>query len=229
MDHTDLPPILDLDDITEGDQPRTGAKAFHLALMRQSSLPVPDGFVVCADAVDPQQPVFSPALHKAVAQAYAALGQDVAVAVRSSAIGEDGAVASFAGQFLSRMPVVGLEALLEAISACWASRISAMSAAYARLRGQQPPPRPLPELKGLPPEARLTPLEHAIIQHDLAGIPRREISHKLGITPGTITVYRRLIRQKLYHLPQENRSAAIISWLRRFPGRQNSAEQQHEQ
>ncbi|HEU4321942.1 MAG TPA: PEP/pyruvate-binding domain-containing protein [Roseiflexaceae bacterium] len=136
----DLPPILTLDQLAATDLPRAGAKACNLALMRQSGLPIPGGFVVCADAVDPEQPVFDPVLRNAVADAYTALGEDVAVAVRSSAIGEDGAAASFAGQFLSRMPVRGLEALLEAIAACWASRTSTASATYAGLRGQQKPP-----------------------------------------------------------------------------------------
>ncbi len=77
---------------------------------------------------------------------------------------------------------------------------------------------PLPELEGLPPEFQLTPLEQAIVQHDLAGLRRQEISHKLDISPGTITVYRRLIRHKLRHLPPERRPSQIISWLRRFPG-----------
>ncbi len=82
---------------------------------------------------------------------------------------------------------------------------------------------PLPELEGLPPELRLTPVEHAIIQHDLAGSRRCDISHKLDITPGTITVYRRTIRQKLRRLPPEQHPAAITGWLRRFPGQQRPA------
>ncbi|HEU4326972.1 MAG TPA: LuxR C-terminal-related transcriptional regulator [Roseiflexaceae bacterium] len=81
---------------------------------------------------------------------------------------------------------------------------------------------PLPELEGLPPEFQLTPLEQAIVQHDLAGLRRQDISHKLDITPGTITVYRRLIRHKLRHLPPEQRPSQIMSWLRRFPGKKES-------
>ncbi len=141
MNNADRQPILTLGQLAASDLPRAGAKACNLALMRQSGLPVPDGFVVCADAIDPEQPAFDPALQEAIAQAYTALEENATVAVRSSAIGEDGMAASFAGQFLSRMPVRGLEALLEAIAACWASRTSATSAAYAELRGQQQPPK----------------------------------------------------------------------------------------
>ncbi|HEU4321943.1 MAG TPA: hypothetical protein VFS21_02235 [Roseiflexaceae bacterium] len=87
---------------------------------------------------------------------------------------------------------------------------------------------PLPELEGLPPEWRLTPIEHAIVQHDLIGARRCDISRLLEISAGTITVYRRLIRKKLRHLPQEQRSAAITNWLRRFPGRQHKVERKQD-
>ncbi len=81
---------------------------------------------------------------------------------------------------------------------------------------------PLPALEGLPPKVQLTPAEHAIIQHDLTGARRCDISQKLDLSPGTITVYRRAIRHKLRHLPPGNQPAAIRSWLRRFPGRQGT-------
>ncbi len=85
---------------------------------------------------------------------------------------------------------------------------------------------PLPCLPDLPPEAQLTPREHAIVQHDLAGLRRRDISERLDITPSTITVYRRLIRKKLRLLPSGECPAAISVWLRRFPGHQPLAERQ---
>ncbi|GAB4210174.1 MAG: hypothetical protein OHK0022_42730 [Roseiflexaceae bacterium] len=78
---------------------------------------------------------------------------------------------------------------------------------------------PLPGLDGLPPEVQLTTLEHATIQHDLAGVRRQDISQQLDISPGTVTVYRRNIRQKLRHLPPNQCPVEIIRWLRRFPGR----------
>ncbi len=83
---------------------------------------------------------------------------------------------------------------------------------------------PLPELEELPPEFRLTSREHAIVQHDLVGLPRRDMSCLLEISPGTITVYRRHIRRKLRHLPPEQRSVAVTNWLRRFPGRTEQKE-----
>ena len=49
------------------------------------------------------------------------LGDDVAVAVRSSATAEDLAFASFAGQQDTYLNVVGADALVDAVRRCWAS------------------------------------------------------------------------------------------------------------
>jgi pyruvate,water dikinase len=59
----------------------------------------------------------------------------VPVAVRSSAVVEDAADASCAGQFATRLYVEGREALKEAILACWASAFGDGVAAYKRSRG----------------------------------------------------------------------------------------------
>ena len=67
--------------------------------------------------------------------AYAALGDDVPVAVRSSATAEDSADASFAGQQDTYLWIVGEEALLEHVRRCWASLFSARSIAYRIDRG----------------------------------------------------------------------------------------------
>ncbi|RDI55188.1 phosphoenolpyruvate synthase [Nocardia mexicana] len=61
------------------------------------------------------------AVRDAVVEAYRALGDQVQVAVRSSAIGEDSATASFAGMNLSRTNIRGDDALMDAVIACWAS------------------------------------------------------------------------------------------------------------
>ena len=57
----------------------------------------------------------------AVRGAYARLGTDVPVAVRSSATAEDLPSASFAGQQDTYLNVVGPEAVLDAVRRCWAS------------------------------------------------------------------------------------------------------------
>lgn len=63
---------------------------------------------------------------------------DVALAVRSSAIGEDGEAASFAGQLDSCLGVRGEAALFDAIRTVWASRFSARALAYGRRVGKEP-------------------------------------------------------------------------------------------
>ena len=76
----------------------------------------------------------------------------------------------------------------------------------------------LPEDAGAELARPLTATERALVQHDLRGEPRRRIAERLGVTPGTITVYRRLIRLKLRAVPPERRPLWMQSWLRRFPG-----------
>ncbi|MEQ4566821.1 PEP/pyruvate-binding domain-containing protein [Paenarthrobacter sp. CAP02] len=58
---------------------------------------------------------------EAVLAAYRDLGEEVPVAVRSSATAEDLPSASFAGQQDTFLNVVGAEAVLEAVGRCWAS------------------------------------------------------------------------------------------------------------
>lgn len=74
-------------------------------------------------------------------------------------------------------------------------------------------------LEELPPEARPTPVERALIQLDLRGEPRRRIAPRLGLTVSTVTVYRRNIRLKFRHVPPERQPEWMVRWLRRFPGR----------
>ena len=56
--------------------------------------------------------------------AYRALGPDAVVAVRSSATGEDGADASFAGMNATITNVSGEESLIDAVLRCWMSLFS---------------------------------------------------------------------------------------------------------
>jgi cytochrome P450 len=66
----------------------------------------------------------------AVRAAYRALGDDVPVAVRSSASMEDSTQTSFAGQQDTYLWIVGEDAVLEHVQRCWASVYSARSLAY---------------------------------------------------------------------------------------------------
>lgn len=69
-----------------------------------------------------------------LAEAYDDVGNG-AVAVRSSAVGEDGARLSFAGQHKTLLNVVGMGAVAAAVRACWASAWSAEALRYRTMRG----------------------------------------------------------------------------------------------
>ena len=101
--------ICTLTDITDAS---AGGKAYGLARLLAMGLPVPPAFVLrnaCADAFPDR-----------LDQAYRDLGKE-AVAVRSSALGEDGTDASFAGQYDTVLNVRGPEELRAAIQRCVAS------------------------------------------------------------------------------------------------------------
>ena len=69
----------------------------------------------------------------AISRALSPLGDDAAYAVRSSATAEDLPTASFAGQQDTYLNVVGLPAILEHVSRCWASLFTERAVTY-RLR-----------------------------------------------------------------------------------------------
>lgn len=81
-----------------------------------------------------------PSLVSEVTAYYAQLaGGDAAVAVRSSALGEDSAEATFAGQQETILWVRGAGDVIDAIRACWASLYSAEAISYrSRLGGSEP-------------------------------------------------------------------------------------------
>jgi phosphohistidine swiveling domain-containing protein len=105
-----------------------GGKAAGLARLVRHGFPVPPGFVIVGLA--PGEP-----LPPLVLEAYRALGGG-AVAVRSSASGEDGAEASFAGQFESVLGVDGEVALNDAVQRCLRSLHGGRVAAYAAGRAR---------------------------------------------------------------------------------------------
>jgi pyruvate,water dikinase len=86
-------------------------------------------------------------LADAVADAHARLesrtgrGMGLQVAVRSSAVGEDGHAASFAGQYETYLGVSGADEVLRHIAKCWASGYSAHALDYRRRFGGSSPLR----------------------------------------------------------------------------------------
>ena len=83
------------------------------------------------------QPVPAPTA-AAIAGAYACLGDDVPVAVRSSATVEDLPGMSAAGQHDTYLNVRGEAAVLDAVKRCWASLWSARAIGYRARRGVEP-------------------------------------------------------------------------------------------
>jgi pyruvate, water dikinase len=77
-----------------------------------------------------------PALASEVTARYTELaGGDSPVAVRSSALGEDSAEATFAGQQETILWVRGADGVVDAVQACWASLYSAEAISYRRRLG----------------------------------------------------------------------------------------------
>jgi phosphohistidine swiveling domain-containing protein len=126
-------------------EPEVGGKARNLQRLMALGMPVPDGFVLtnsafdelCSDAKDDDRLLSAalPAdLAPALDSAYARLAAG-RVIVRSSAVGEDSAAASFAGQLDSIPDVTNRAELTGALLRCWASRWSERALAYERARG----------------------------------------------------------------------------------------------
>jgi phosphoenolpyruvate synthase/pyruvate phosphate dikinase len=118
------------------DERAVGGKAYALGRMLRAGVDVPDGFVLTARAFDLQVaclPVAStdvasmvrasglaPAVREQLMVHAAPLLARGPVVVRSSAIGEDGAAESFAGQLDSILHVADHKAVEDAVRAVWA-------------------------------------------------------------------------------------------------------------
>lgn len=118
-----------------------GGKAASLSRLA-GRRPVPPGFCVTAEAYAAAGAVDQPRdwLRRLVSEHYRRLaeavgGSEPAVAVRSSAVGEDGTESSFAGQHKSYLNVRGEEAIAASVVRCWHSASSPGALAYRRSRG----------------------------------------------------------------------------------------------
>lgn len=110
--------ILELDQVSDA---IAGGKALGLARLRAMQLPVPAGFVIRNARVGEPPPDLE--------RHYMALGGGK-VAVRSSALGEDGGDASFAGQYDTVLNVQGLVQLQRAIDDCASSVLAERARQY---------------------------------------------------------------------------------------------------
>jgi len=146
--------MLDFGDEACCEVARAGGKGASLARMSALGLPVPPGFVVPAECLAAALPDGGEALRAAlpdhdraqeivagvevpaaVAEAYAALGADPPVAVRSSACAEDSDTASYAGQQETYLHVRGGPAVVDRVRDCWASFFSERAIFYRQRKG----------------------------------------------------------------------------------------------
>ncbi|MBN1888467.1 MAG: PEP/pyruvate-binding domain-containing protein [Thermoflexales bacterium] len=119
-----------------------GGKAANLGRLA-STHPVPPGF--CLAAHNAGSNILTPQLHAELVTAYARLGErcgalQPSVAVRSSAVDEDGQQASFAGQHESYLNVVGSDAVEQAVLRCLASAQTERALHYRRSHGLEGEP-----------------------------------------------------------------------------------------
>ena len=128
MTSIDLPINL----IEAVDEATCGGKAVQLGAAIRAGLPVPPGFVLTAPLVNAIATEDAAATDLAV-QAFTQL--EGAVAVRSSAVGEDSSQASFAGQHLTCLNIRSQAGLVEAVKQVWQSGQSAAAKGYRQRLG----------------------------------------------------------------------------------------------
>jgi pyruvate,water dikinase len=138
-----------LHELRRDDTAAFGGKSAMLGELIEAGIPVPPGFGVSAAAFrsagvtgDMEAIRTAPVpddVRAEVSASYAALGDDVPVAVRSSALDEDAEDATFAGQQETILWVRGADAVCEAMRECWASLFSAPAVAYRERLGHTDP------------------------------------------------------------------------------------------
>ena len=131
--------VKTFEEIAAGERPAAGGKGGALARMYQAGFPVPDGFVILPAAFDGD--ALAPDTWSDVQAQLDRLrraGPDTAFAVRSSAMSEDSAHASFAGEFESVLNVRSDAEVRDAIHTVYDSRQSERVQAYSQARGVGP-------------------------------------------------------------------------------------------
>lgn len=113
-----------------------GGKARQLAQLRRLGLPTPEFFVIPAAWSQARTAGIPPGLRALLDGELAARGWlSQPLAVRSSAVGEDTAAASFAGIYRSNLNVIGLDGLCSAVTEVWASLDTPTAATYRQKMG----------------------------------------------------------------------------------------------
>lgn len=174
--------------LADADQESCSGKAAMLGVLLRAGLPVPDGFVIPKAALADGDMKITRSLRAAVAAELARLGDPV-VAVRSSAMSEDTAEASAAGQYESVIGAQGTESVCDAILTC---RLSAHAPRVDEYwsRAQPAAAPPAPDMAVLVQRMIAADTSGVMFTPQQAGDPTRiEASWGLGLSVvgGTVT------------------------------------------
>jgi pyruvate,water dikinase len=114
-----------------------GGKAANLSRLARMYHRVPDGFSLPVTVMDEAHPLdLRDEITAAISDLMACHSlPDFIAAVRSSAVDEDGATASFAGQHETYLNIVGADAIIQAVTRCWESAHSEHALEYRRQQG----------------------------------------------------------------------------------------------
>ncbi len=125
--------IVSFKELAVEQEPLAGGKGATLARLYRAGYPVPDGFIILPDSFAGDE-LTTEAWPQAQSQLARLRGAapNTSFAVRSSALSEDSAQASFAGEFETVLDVRTDEEIRQAIGAVRRSRHSARVQAYAR-------------------------------------------------------------------------------------------------
>src|SRR6266508_1838786 len=129
--------LLWLGDPKSFDAALVGGKAANLSRLARMYHRVPDGFSVPVTVMDDAHPLdLRDEITCAISDLMACHSlPDFIAAVRSSAVDEDGATASFAGQHETYLNIVGADAIIQAVTRCWESARSEHALDYRRQQG----------------------------------------------------------------------------------------------
>ncbi|MGN1103143.1 MAG: PEP/pyruvate-binding domain-containing protein, partial [Huintestinicola sp.] len=111
-----------------------GGKATALNILLQNGAPVPEGYAVAAEAFE--NGILRPEAEAELTALITKLSRKYNYAVRSSAVGEDGAEDSFAGAYDTVLDIAA-DKIPDAVKAVAASANNARSEIYAQSRGAQ--------------------------------------------------------------------------------------------
>jgi len=128
--------IYTFDELGEETRSQAGGKGGTLSRLFQAGYPVPEGFVIMPHAFEGDQ--LKPNAWHAIEDQLSVIrkkNSQTAFAVRSSAIAEDSAYASFAGEFETVLDVHSNDAIRAAIMQVHVSRKSERVQAYSKAKG----------------------------------------------------------------------------------------------